>query len=64
MTLPTYAYALCALGLSWLLKRIADHRKAQRLPPGPSSLAPYAAKAGPKPFQWTIFDAVKDDYGS
>ena len=63
MQIPTYAYALCALGLYWAVKRIVDRRKAQRLPPGPPSLAPYAAKAGPKPFQWVIFDAVKDDYG-
>ncbi len=47
-----------------LIKELAERRrKAQRLPPGPQSLAEAFAKVGPKAPQWLIFDALNDDYG-
>ena len=65
MPVPAYVYLAAGVLLLAAVTRTLDRRrKTQRLPPGPSSLAPTVAKVGPKAWQWVIFDAVKDEYGT
>ncbi|KAI0773594.1 cytochrome P450 [Fomes fomentarius] len=60
----TVSFVVTGLIVLLLIKELAERRrKAQRLPPGPQSLAQALAKVGPKAPQWFIFDALKDDYG-